>query len=199
MFKVKNGCCTDTRYQIFMAAARLFSEKGYHAVSMREISLESGVSKPMIYYYFQNKEGIYKALIEHGLEYNRYSMERIQALPVSIREKLVQIVYQKFQDAEASPEFTKFYISLFIPSEKLPFLDAHATEAMKQATFVVQLVQDAIQNGELAPDTEPVFFVEILSGAVLHLLWHQIKGIDPKPTLPLAEKMVDMFLNGIKN
>ncbi len=199
MYKDKNQYVTDTRHQIFMAAARLFAEKGYHAVSMREISLESGISKPMIYYYFQNKEGIYKALIEQGLECNRYGVEKIRALPISIREKLVEIIYQKFQDAEASPEFTKFYISLFIPSEKLPFLNAHSAEAMNQGRFMVQLIQDAVQNGELVAGTDARFVVEILGGAMLHLLWHQIQGIEPKPSRQVAEKLVDLFLYGIKN
>jgi TetR/AcrR family transcriptional regulator len=198
VYKNKNQCVTDTRHQIFNAAARLFADKGFHAVSMREISLESGVSKPMIYYYFHNKEGIYKALIEHGLEYNRYSMEKIQALPVPIREKLVQIIYQKFKDAESSPEFTKFYISLFVPSEKLSFLDAQSAEATDQSKFLVQLIEDAVEKGELAPHTDPRFVVEIIGGALMHLLWHQIKGIEPKPSRQLAENLVDLFLDGIK-
>ena len=59
----------DTRKKIFTVAARLFADKGYNAVSMREISEQSGLSKPTIYYYFGSKEGIYKELVTTGVSH----------------------------------------------------------------------------------------------------------------------------------
>ena len=56
-----------TRERIFLSAAQLFSAKGYNGVSMRELAEHSGLSKPAIYYYFGNKEGIYSQLIGAGL------------------------------------------------------------------------------------------------------------------------------------
>ena len=41
---------------ILQAAVRLFARKGYEATSTREIVEAAGVTKPMIYYYFKNKE-----------------------------------------------------------------------------------------------------------------------------------------------
>ncbi len=46
------------------AALELFTRKGYAATSVREIVAAAGVTKPVLYYYFENKEGIYLALME---------------------------------------------------------------------------------------------------------------------------------------
>ena len=43
------------RDEILRAATDLFSEKGYHEVTMEEIAEEMGVSKGTIYNYFSSK------------------------------------------------------------------------------------------------------------------------------------------------
>ena len=48
------------------AAERLFSERGYHGVSMDEIAGASGISKPMLYDYFGSKEGLFLACVERA-------------------------------------------------------------------------------------------------------------------------------------
>ena len=51
------------RGEILDAALRLFSEKGYHNVSMHEIAKEAEFGMGTLYKYFMNKEDLYKALI----------------------------------------------------------------------------------------------------------------------------------------
>lgn len=43
------------------AASRLFARRGYHAASMEEIATEAGISKPMLYAYFDSKDGLFAA------------------------------------------------------------------------------------------------------------------------------------------
>ena len=49
-------------------ATRLFAERGFNAVSMEEIAEEVGVTKPMLYAYFDSKEGLYLACIQRAGE-----------------------------------------------------------------------------------------------------------------------------------
>jgi len=51
------------RGEILDAALRLFSEKGYHNVSMHEIAKEAEFGIGTLYKFFTNKEELYKALI----------------------------------------------------------------------------------------------------------------------------------------
>jgi AcrR family transcriptional regulator len=50
------------------AAARLFTERGFDGVSMDEIADAVGITKPMLYAYFESKEGLYVACIERAAE-----------------------------------------------------------------------------------------------------------------------------------
>jgi AcrR family transcriptional regulator len=50
------------------AARRVFSQRGFHEASMDEIAEVAGISKPMLYAYFESKEGLYLASIRRSGE-----------------------------------------------------------------------------------------------------------------------------------
>ena len=47
-------------------AVQLFAARGYNGVSMDEIAEHVGITKPMLYAYFDSKEGLYLAAIERA-------------------------------------------------------------------------------------------------------------------------------------
>jgi AcrR family transcriptional regulator len=58
----------DVRERIFASALRHFSQKGFAATSLREVSADAQTTKPMIYYYFGSKEGLYSSIVTEILE-----------------------------------------------------------------------------------------------------------------------------------
>lgn len=54
---------TNMKIKIKSVALDLFSKQGYHATSIRDIAKEVNCSLPMVYYYFQNKEGLFYDLV----------------------------------------------------------------------------------------------------------------------------------------
>ena len=52
--------------QVLDAAHRLFAERGYAEVTMDEIAASVGVTKPLLYTYFGNKERLYIACMERA-------------------------------------------------------------------------------------------------------------------------------------
>jgi AcrR family transcriptional regulator len=52
--------------QTLLAAHGLFAERGYAAVKMDEIAASVGVTKPLLYNYFGNKERLYIACMERA-------------------------------------------------------------------------------------------------------------------------------------
>ncbi|NKN38977.1 CerR family C-terminal domain-containing protein [Agrobacterium sp. a22-2] len=54
----------ETRARIIRTAIALFGEKGFAGVSTREIAAAADVPAPSLQYYFENKEGLYKACLE---------------------------------------------------------------------------------------------------------------------------------------
>jgi len=55
------------RRRIINKAFNLMSRKGIDAVSMREIAQHIGVTKPVLYYYFKDKEDLCKSIIGEGV------------------------------------------------------------------------------------------------------------------------------------
>jgi len=65
----------DQKEKIMRTAAKLFSERGYHKVTTREIANAIGINSAMIYYYFSSKEDVLKSL------YKFYTEERLKECP----------------------------------------------------------------------------------------------------------------------
>jgi AcrR family transcriptional regulator len=55
---------TEREQQIFELAHALFAERGYGAVRMDDVADAAGVTKPLLYNYFGNKECLYLACME---------------------------------------------------------------------------------------------------------------------------------------
>jgi len=54
----------DVRGQLLMAARDLFTRHGFEAVSTRQLAGAAGTTPAMIHYYFEDKHGLYRALLE---------------------------------------------------------------------------------------------------------------------------------------
>ena len=57
----------QVRKKLLQAARDLFARHGYEAVSMRVLAAEAGATPAMIHYYFGDKHGLYRALLEEVL------------------------------------------------------------------------------------------------------------------------------------
>ena len=88
-------CCAekheDMRWRLYDAALSLFSEKGYAATSVREIVKRAGVTAPVLYYYFGNKEGLYLELMGEALKAFRAVMTGARESEKSARERILAV------------------------------------------------------------------------------------------------------------
>nr|WP_306999314.1 TetR/AcrR family transcriptional regulator [Amycolatopsis thermophila] len=69
-------------------AEAVFAERGFAAASMDEIAERVGVSKPMLYEYFNSKEGLLLATVAHARAELREVTERAVAGQTDAREAL---------------------------------------------------------------------------------------------------------------
>ncbi|MFC4336365.1 TetR/AcrR family transcriptional regulator [Salininema proteolyticum] len=58
----------EREQQMMDAAVAVFARDGFHAAGMEEIAVRCGVSKPMLYLYFESKEGLFIACIKRESE-----------------------------------------------------------------------------------------------------------------------------------
>ncbi len=63
----REGGDPGARRRLLASATELFNRKGYAGTTVREIVSAAGVTKPVLYYYFRNKEGIFVDLMREAL------------------------------------------------------------------------------------------------------------------------------------
>jgi AcrR family transcriptional regulator len=188
---------SPTRDRIFKASARLFAQKGFHGVSMREISQATGLSKPTIYYYFGSKEGIYKSLIETGISHTNTGFDMIYNQNSAVKQKLIGIAKAAFREVQDYPEYVKFFLLLFISAEKLPFLESLMLSAVRRRTRLEDLIRQGVHSGEFGINADPHLAAEIFTGAISHYIWKQLNCADQLVSDQLAENVVEFLFKGL--
>ena len=96
----------ERKLQLLDQAAILFAERGYAETRVLDIVQAAGVAKGLFYWYFENKEALFRELVEQ----NRLNLRRAQAAAIDLAaEPLLQIR----QGAEASVRFMAQYAHFF--------------------------------------------------------------------------------------
>jgi len=197
MIDIEETVC-DTRKKIFTVAARLFAEKGYSAVSMREISEHAGLSKPTIYYYFGSKEGIYKELVTTGFSHIHSVLESTFSLNTTVSEKLSLILKKYFNFSQNFPEFTKFILNLICSAEKIDFLVNFKKEETQREQIIVTLFRDGIESGEFDKSLDPVTSTHIYMGVLMHFIMVQLTKNENVLSDQLADDILKILVNGMR-
>ncbi len=96
----------ERKQQLLDQAAVLFAERGYADTRILDIVQAAGVAKGLFYWYFENKEALFRELVE----LNRLNLRRAQADAIDPdAEPLLQIR----QGAEASVRYMARYAHFF--------------------------------------------------------------------------------------
>lgn len=141
--------------RILDAAMALFATKGYSATSVREIVQAADVTNPMLYYYFENKEGLFHRLINLLFEdmQHRVDVALKDFAPQGFRAQLREVIRLHIEAAQQSPVALQFiYAVLFGPRDSYPDFDPIA----KRAPSILQLLKvfkKAEENGSFTPHT----------------------------------------------
>lgn len=72
----------DRKKEIYIAAERLFGDRGYEKVTMSEIAAEAGMSKKTLYVYFSDKEALLTSLVASSYIWPDHAFEGKPADPV---------------------------------------------------------------------------------------------------------------------
>jgi AcrR family transcriptional regulator len=77
-----------TRAGILEAAARIFSEKGFHATSMQDIADAVHLQKASLYHHFSSKQEILADILDQALDLINTRLETVSSQSLSPNEKL---------------------------------------------------------------------------------------------------------------
>lgn len=80
----------QTRQKIIMAALQAFGEKGYASTTVSQIAKEAGISKGLIYHYYNSKEEVLKGIFDMMVQEGETLMQGWQ--DKTPREQLKQLI-----------------------------------------------------------------------------------------------------------
>ncbi|OJF76352.1 MAG: hypothetical protein BKP49_07735 [Treponema sp. CETP13] len=116
---------TNKRAALLEVALVLFSQRGYTGTSVQEIVNLAGVTKPTLYYFFKNKQGIYAALWdEYFVPFNESLQEKCNYIPSpkeyekDVFGQLCDIAQLYYAFCKKNPVFYRLMLSLqFSPED----------------------------------------------------------------------------------
>ena len=143
----------NTKGKILSVATKLFAEKGFDGVGIRELCQEAGVNISMISYYFGGKKELYQAIIDNLMEtqlaYFSDIIDTESTLSNACREDSIDLLHQLID------RFTKFIFS-DLSRELLVFMVSEqqrqkAVVHPKSFYFVRKVLAHILQKDESDP------------------------------------------------
>ncbi len=99
------------RNQILTVAFELFSEKGYHSVSMYEIAKKAEFSIGTLYNFFKNKEELYRVLIINKTEEQSHILSEVLSKEDDIQNIIREFIAAETKFFESNLALIRFYLA----------------------------------------------------------------------------------------
>jgi len=97
----------QTIQDILSAARRLFSEKGLHGTSLRDLEEASGVSKGLILHHFETKENLYAAVQDLLIQEYTVQMKARREVSQNLLEMITNAIKESLSYNQRNTEFRR--------------------------------------------------------------------------------------------
>jgi AcrR family transcriptional regulator len=160
------------RAVIVEAAGRLFGERGYDGTRLDDVAAAAGVTKPILYRHFADKERLYLALLErHRDDLDRFGVPADGTLEERLRAVLE--VWLDYVEAHAYAWRMLFRDTGGGPAVQAFRVQVHARARAVLAGMIGALAREAIPERE----REPLGEMLSMGMASLVLWWMEEPGV----------------------
>ncbi len=124
----------DTRENILAAALAIFAGKGFSGANIADIVAAAQTTKPMIYYHFGSKEGLFAVVLEHVYAGMRAFEQSLQLDPLPPATAMTRLVEASFDCHAANPDWIRLISTANIHEAK--HIAASPTIASKNSAIL---------------------------------------------------------------
>ncbi|HVB65617.1 MAG TPA: TetR/AcrR family transcriptional regulator [Nitrolancea sp.] len=185
---------SEARERVLVVAERLFSERGYSSVTLRDIATELGIRQASLYHHVPDgKEQLYVEVTERGLDRARFALERaIDAGGLSLRDQLAGAARYLL----SQPPFD---LARMIRSDMPAISEIHARRLTQTAlNSLVRPIERAFAaartRGEHHMPSERLLASSFL--AIIETI-QVSQRFTPMPGETMAGMMIDVLLDGL--
>ena len=186
---------TSRRAEVVRAAARLFSERGYHGTSMQHLGDALGLQRGSLYAHIGSKEELLFDVVDEGadrfLERGREAVEHRGPAGERLKALLVGHAETAAEHLDAATVFLNEWRYL---SEDL----RAAVQAKRDGyeAMVRSIVEDGIASGEFRPDADVRFAATLVLSAGNWLFSWYRPGGELGPT-EIGERFAELMTRGL--
>jgi len=128
--KEQNQLTREARKASIMEAAlEVFAEKGFETASISLIAKRAGISKGLIYNYFESKEELIKEIMFSGIEQFVPEMDPNQSEAIS-KEEFTFLINETFSILQSNLIFWRLYFSVFMQPAVLKIVEEKLMETL---------------------------------------------------------------------
>jgi TetR/AcrR family transcriptional regulator len=188
------------RQEMLEAALDLFSQKGYHNVSMQEVAEKAEFAVGTLYKFFQNKEDLYKAMVLEQCDRFEAAFLAAMAEPKDEVEKLRNYILTKSDKFRSNLPFVRLFLA---ESRGVSFnLQAGLDEEMRQRYYgflekLAAIFASGIKNHRFKKIAEPYFLAAAFDSVIdaSLLLWLDAPERHLYPEDP--DTILNIFFQGL--
>ncbi|MBC1224286.1 TetR/AcrR family transcriptional regulator [Nostoc sp. UCD121] len=184
---------TQKQEQILQGAMQVFLIDGYAGTSMDRVSAEAGVSKQTIYSHFQDKEGLFKALIERvtiASFQGIFCTEDLHGEPTILLREIAETYLTKVAE---NPEYLALFRLIITESQRFPELAKLYTQTVIQRGRLL-LSQYLASHPELGI-SDPEATAQIFFGSLVSYVMVQ-EMLYGKEMMPLSrDRILDSLMS----
>ena len=146
-----------------MAAMELFATNGFPGTSVNAIAKKAGVSKGLIYNYFESKEDIVKGLIVMVLQMADDIMDKAASeKAVTPKQELKNLIDVFFETIEQQMEMMRWILPLAFQISKFSFVNDMVKGKIESTIGVMQNIFERLGYDD--PEREAWFLGAIMDG-----------------------------------
>jgi AcrR family transcriptional regulator len=187
----------DTRQLILKVALRHFADRGYAGTSVQDIVDEAKVAKPMLYYYFQSKAGLYQGLIDMAHDERYALMCEAAEGETTLRGKLTAILVALFGFIQKHRELVRLaFGSAFAAPGEMPAELCYKEKCQRNFEFIHDLMKAGIKEGDLDGRFEPRDLAVAWYGLMNIYVMGKLFQPDVSYNAKTAENVVELFFSG---
>lgn len=175
----------DKRQLLMDTAERLFAERGFEAVSVRELATETGANVAMVSYYFGSKEGLFEAIIEQKIPRTRYALEHLLHSQLTPWEKLSQTIDIYVDKMLSTPNFSRVIMREMSLQQRPEFVTKITDQIRLNMEIIRGFIREGMEKGDFRYVDEELTLATIFGtiSTMVHstpLVCAMIKGSDEK-------------------
>jgi len=159
-----------SRAAILKAALHEFASETVAGARTDEIARQAGVNKALLYYYFQDKESLYGAVLDDVFQNMRERLLAVLNSELSPRQKILDFAAAHFDSIAADPEYPRLVQqeTMRAGRQKSPHLRRLAQNYFQPIyARLLEVIEEGISAGEFRA-VDPRRFAMAMGNVVAH-------------------------------